>query len=74
MYVGDGTTCEASCACPGDITGDGATDTGDFNVLATQFGTGEPDCRARTQGDLNCDGLVNAADFNILAGNFGCPF
>ena len=55
--------------CPGDVNGDGATDAGDFTILAGSFGLSVP---AGTQGDLNDDGVVDAADFTILAGDFGC--
>jgi len=57
-------------SCPGDVNGDGATNTGDFNILAGNFTLGPGATRA--QGDLTGDGFVNTADFNILAGNFGC--
>jgi len=57
-------------ACPGDVNGDGKTNTADFNILATNFATGSG--KTRAQGDLSGDGFVNTADFNILAGDFGC--
>jgi len=76
LYVGNNTTCTQGvggpCDCAGDINGDGNTNTSDFNILAGQFGQGNPSCRTHAQGDLNCDGVVNTSDFNILAGNFGC--
>ncbi len=56
--------------CAGDVTGDGLTNSADFNVIATNFGTGPGQSRAA--GDLSGDGFVNSADFNILAGDFGC--
>ncbi len=56
--------------CAGDVTGDGLTNSADFNVVATNFGTGPGQSRAN--GDLSGDGWVNSADFNILAGDFGC--
>ncbi len=56
-------------ACIGDITGDGITNSADFNVMASNFGlTVFP----FTGGDLTGDGLVNSADFNVLATDFGC--
>jgi len=55
--------------CAGDVTGDHATNSADFNVLASNFGNA---VTPGTSGDLNNDGLVNSADFNILAGDFGC--
>jgi len=60
----------APAACPGDVNGDGKTNTADFNILATNFATGSG--KTRAQGDLSGDGFVNTADFNILAGDFGC--
>ena len=75
LYRGDGTTCAdapAPCQCGGDVTGDGITNISDFNILASNFGSGTPGCLPRASGDLSCDGIVNIADFNILAGNFGC--
>ncbi len=59
-----------AAACPGDITGDGATNSADFNVLASNFGAGPGATPA--QGDLTGDGFVNSADFNVLAADFGC--
>ncbi len=55
--------------CVGDITGDGLTNSADFNILASNFGNS---VTPSTNGDLTGDGLVNSADFNILAGDFGC--
>ncbi len=60
----------APVVCIGDITGDGSTNSADFNVLASNFGAGPGATLA--QGDLTGDGFVNSADFNILAGDFGC--
>ncbi len=56
-------------ACAGDITGDGLTNSADFNILASNFGA---TVTPFTNGDLTGDGIVNSADFNILAGDFGC--
>ncbi len=56
-------------ACIGDITGDGLTNSADFNVLASNFGN---TVTPGTSGDLTGDGIVNSADFNVLAGDFGC--
>jgi hypothetical protein len=55
--------------CPGDVNGDGDTNSSDFVILAGNFGSAVP---PNTGGDLNGDGLVNASDFVILAGDFGC--
>jgi len=56
--------------CAGDVNGDGLTNASDFNVVASNFGSGPG--RAREAGDLSGDGFVSIADFNILAGSFGC--
>ncbi len=56
--------------CAGDVTGDGMTNSSDFNVVASNFGAGPGVSRAN--GDLTGDGWVNSADFNVLAGDFGC--
>ncbi len=56
-------------ACPGDVTGDGITNSADFNVMAGNFGGSVP---AWTSGDLDGNGVVDSSDFNILAGDFGC--
>ncbi len=56
-------------ACIGDISGDGASNSADFNILASNFGAS---VTPNTNGDLTGDGIVNSADFNILAGDFGC--
>ncbi len=55
--------------CAGDVTGDGVTNSADFNVMAANFGN--PVSPGRF-GDLNADGEVNTLDFNVLAGDFGC--
>ncbi len=56
-------------SCTGDTTGDGLTNSSDFNVLASHFGMS---VTPNTNGDLTGDGIVNSADFNVLAGDFGC--
>ncbi|MCB9838775.1 MAG: hypothetical protein H6813_05505 [Phycisphaeraceae bacterium] len=54
--------------CPGDLNGDGTTDTADLGILLSQFGSplGGP-------ADFNGDGVVDTADLGILLANFGCP-
>jgi len=59
----------APSPCAGDISGDGLTNSADFNMLASHFGEA---VLPYTNGDLTGDGLVNSADFDILAGDFGC--
>ncbi len=56
-------------ACAGDVNGDGFTNSSDFNILASNFGSA---VAPGTGGDLTGDGVVNSADFNVLAGDFGC--
>lgn len=63
------TTVGFDAGCTGDINGDDVVDLGDFNILATNFGSG-PGASAPS-GDLTGDGWVDLADFNILATNFG---
>jgi hypothetical protein len=61
------------CSIPGDANGDGSVNISDFNILASNFGSGgNPRFR---NGDANGDGTVNISDFNLLASNFGqvCP-
>ena len=73
LFVGGDCNCRESFdPCPTDVNGDGATNITDFNVLASNFGQGNPDCRTPWEGDLTCDGVVDISDFNILAGDFGC--
>ncbi len=70
LYDNFSVTLVPAPACPGDITGDGPTNSADFNVLASNFGAGPGATLA--QGDLTGDGFVNSADFNVLAADFGC--
>lgn len=53
--------------CPGDINGDGVTDTADLGILIAQFGVVGPN-----PGDLNGDNVTDTADLGILISNFGC--
>lgn len=55
--------------CPGDINGDGHTNTADLTILLGNFGTS---VTMGTGGDLNYDGTVNTADLTMLLGGFGC--
>lgn len=57
-------------ACPGDVNGDGFTQSADFVILAGNYGNAVV---PGTGGDLSGDAFVNSADFVILAGDFGCP-
>ncbi len=63
------TTLGFDAVCTGDINGDDVVDLADFNILATNFGSGPGVLAAG--GDLTGDGWVDLADFNILATNFG---
>jgi hypothetical protein len=57
-------------SCPGDVNGDGVTNTFDFADLADNFGAGPG--ATREMGDLNGDGFVDIFDFGDLADDFGC--
>src|SRR3954452_6266289 len=52
----------------GDANLDGTVNTTDFNLVASNFGTGG---KRWVNGDFNYDGNVNTPDFNLLASNFG---
>jgi hypothetical protein len=52
----------------GDANLDGTVNLGDFNRLASSFGSTSA---LWDDGDFNYDGIVNLADFNLLAANFG---
>jgi probable HAF family extracellular repeat protein len=52
----------------GDANLDGVVNALDFNLLATNFGTGG---KRWDQGDFNYDGNVNTSDFTTMAANFG---
>jgi hypothetical protein len=51
-----------------DANHDGAVNSDDFNLLASNFGTTGKD---GSQGDFDYDSDVDSDDFNILAGKFG---
>ncbi len=68
VYAGSQITVQAAPPCPGDINGDGHTNTVDLTILLGHFGQIGPNI----PGDLNHDGRVNTADLTILLGNFGC--
>ncbi len=52
--------------CAGDVTGDGATNLADLNLVLANFGSSTP------QGDANGSGTVDLADLNLVLANFGC--
>ena len=52
----------------GDANRDNTVNLADFNILASNFGSGTA---TWSQADFNGDGQVNLADFNVLASNFG---
>jgi hypothetical protein len=51
----------------GDANLDGTVNALDFNMLATNYGTGQ----YWFQGDFNDDGVVGSGDFALLAANYG---
>ena len=59
-------------ACPGDITGDGATDQRDLGILIALWETCEGDPNYDPAADLDGDGCINHADLGILLGDWEC--
>jgi hypothetical protein len=55
----------------GDANRDRIVDTGDFNILTSQFGVTAGSPRTFQQGDFNFSGYVDSSDFNILTGQYG---
>jgi GH35 family endo-1,4-beta-xylanase len=53
----------------GDATLDGAVDTTDFNILASNFGANTN--VVWDQADFNYDGSIDSLDFTAMAANFG---
>ena len=55
--------------CPADVSGDGAVDLADLNLVLGNFG------QSTSEGDTNADGVVNLADLNAVLAAFGtsCP-
>jgi len=67
----DGTTVTLECpppGCPGDVSGDGATNTTDLNIVLTDFGCTGAGCA----GDVNDDGVTDSTDLNIVLTDIGC--
>ena len=64
----DNTTLLVRLVRNGDANLDGTVNLGDFNRLASSFGSTSA---LWDDGDFNYDGIVNLADFNLLAANFG---
>ena len=59
--------------CPADLTGDGAVNLADLNLVLANFGTASG--ATLGTGDANGDGAVDLADLNIVLASFGstCP-
>jgi len=70
--IGGVTTVTVWLFLPADLNNSGSVNVADFNILASNFGSGGA---TRATGDITGDGVVNVADFNILATSFGqiCP-
>ena len=63
-------TLTAYVAIDGDANVDRTVDGADFNLLLTNWGTGDQ----WGEGDFTGDGTVDGADFNLLLSNWGdCP-
>ena len=58
----------ATSACPGDLSGDGATDQSDLGILLAFYGCTGGGCN----GDLNGDGNTDQSDLGILLAFYGC--
>ncbi len=58
---------------PGDFNGDGAIDTADFNVMASNFNTQFPILESYEKGDFNLNGLVELRDFTSFRRVFNAP-
>lgn len=55
----------------GDINGDNAIGTADFNALRAAWGALPTDPNWNPNADLNGDGVVGTTDFNLLRSNWG---
>jgi hypothetical protein len=56
---------------PGDASGDGWVETGDFSLLCGAWNTKWGDPLYDGRCDFNNDGRIETADFSILCGNWG---
>lgn len=68
-YSGNGAVYVFTVPCLGDISGDGAVDSADLNILLGNFGT--PDGMTLEDGDIDADGDVDSRDLSILLTKFG---
>ncbi|MFG0292943.1 MAG: Ig-like domain-containing protein [Phycisphaerales bacterium JB050] len=58
---------DSNPTCPGDVTGDGATDLADLNAVLANFGCSDNNCG----GDATGDGATDLADLNAVLAAFG---
>ena len=61
---------QLSTAEPGDFNGDGAVDTADFTILASNIYGHLDGVSGFDNGDMNRDGRIDLADFNEFVGVF----
>ncbi|MEM8835024.1 MAG: Ig-like domain-containing protein [Planctomycetota bacterium] len=67
-----GVTIERACSeCPGDVDGDGETDTADITLVVSNLGAGAPGATG-TPGDADGDGETDTADITFVVSNLGC--
>ncbi len=66
----DGDGIGDACDCPGDLSGDGDTNSQDLGILLADWGCDDPvnGC----PGDLNGDDKTDHADLGILLADWGC--
>jgi hypothetical protein len=63
----------ASCACSGDLNGDGFRSVSDFTRFASAYGSQMGDANYDPDADFNGDGFVNVVDFSQFAVVYGVP-
>lgn len=57
--------------CPGDVDGDGETDTSDITLVVSNLGAGAAGATG-TPGDADGDGETDTADVTLVVSNLGC--
>lgn len=57
--------------CPGDVDGNGSTDTSDITLTVSNLGAGAPGATG-TPGDADGDGDTDTADVTFIVSSLGC--